>query len=106
MLTEQERADAEAYDRMTAAQLAEQNQPEPKPYTLADHLDAMIRFHQEEIAFQGAEIGALQIVKTAFRKNKLIVGLCEMHARICDDIMQEAMNAVERLKAEKKSCRV
>lgn len=106
MLTEQEWADVEAYDRMTAAQLAEQNQPDEKPYTLSDHLDTQIRFHQEEIAFQGAEIGALQIVKTRFRKNKIIVGLCDMHARICDDIMQEAMNAVERLKAEKKSCRV
>lgn len=106
MLTEQERKDVEAYDRHTAEQMAERDQHEEKPYTLSAHLDTQIRFHQEEFAFQGAEIGALQIVKTRFRKNKIIVGLCDMHARICDDIMQEAMNAVERLKAEKKSCRV
>ena len=106
MLTDREWQDVETYDRYTAEQLAERDRTEPAPYTLAEHLDAQISFHQEEIAFQGAEIGTLQIVKTRFRKNKLIVGLCDMHARICDDIMQEAMNAVERLKAEKKSCRV
>jgi len=106
MLRPEERADVEAYDRSTAAQLAEQNRPDPKPYTIADHLDAQIRFQQEEIAFQGEEIGMLAKTKTAFRKVPMIVGLCEMHARICDDMMQEATDAIERLKAEKKSLRV
>ena len=106
MLTEQEWADVEAYDRMTAAQLAEQNRPEPKPYTLADHLDALIRFHHEEIAFQGAEIGALQIVKTQFRKNKHINQLCDFHIRICNAVMEDALHAIDRIKSEKKSCRV
>lgn len=106
MLTEQEWADAEAYNRMTAAQLDEQSQPDPKPYTLDDHLDGMIRFHHEEIAFQGAEIGALQIVKTMFRKSKHINQLCDFHIRICNAVMEDSLNAIERIKAEKKSCRV
>ena len=111
MLTTEEWKGVEEYDRWTAAQMdairqadvVEDIRPENQ---LAAHLDVMIRHHREEIAFQGAEIGMLNRLKTTFRKDNHIVQLCDFHIRICNAIMEDASRDAERIRAEKKSCRV
>lgn len=105
MLTAQEWKDVERYDRMTAAKVQEHQKPEDiDPVAL--HYTLMIKSHMEEITFQAAEIGALSRIKTAFRKEGRIIQFCDYFIRIADAMMEDASNAVEKIRAEKKSCRV
>lgn len=107
MLTEQEWADAREYQRMTARKIDEIRQMDAVEIDpRAEHLDAMLSCHLAEIAFQGVEIGMLNRLKTTFRKNNHIVQLCDFHIRICNAIMEDASRDAERIRAEKKSCRV
>lgn len=107
MLTEQEWADAREYQRMTARKIDEIRQMDAVEIDpRAEHLDMMLSCHLAEIAFQGAEIGMLNRLKTTFRKDNHIVQLCDFHIRICNAIMEDASRDAERIRAEKKSCRV
>lgn len=105
MLTTQEWKDVERYDRMTAAQMQDHQEPEDiDPVAL--HYALMIESQMEEITFQTAEIGALSRIKTAFRKESRIIQFCDYFIRIADAMMEDATDAVEKIRAEKKSCRV
>jgi hypothetical protein len=104
ILTETEQAQAIAYDRMTATQMQPVEATDINPVEF--HLDAMLQSYQREISFNGAEIGALSKIRTTFRKNKLVVALCDLHIRICNDIMAEALEKINAIRAEKKPCRV
>ena len=105
MLTAQEWKDVERYDRMTTAQMQEHQMPEDiDPVAL--HYALMIKGHMDEITFQTEEIGALSRIKTAFRKERRIIQFCDYFIRISDAMMEDATDAVEKIRAEKKSCRV
>jgi hypothetical protein len=107
ILTETEQAQATAYDRMTARQSDDIRQTDGVDIDpRAEHLNMMLSCHLAEIAFQGEEIGMLNRLKTTFRKNNRIVQLCDFHIRICNAIMEDASRDAERIRAEKKSCRV